>query len=170
MEKAFVGGEDVDEAAAAMEAEAEFAFEGGAEGEDHLVAVVGGLVGGDEVADEFLRAGDAVEGFDEDFLLEAELGGIGAVAEGAAAAVAGQVAVGGDAIGSGFEDLDGAAKGEFLFLFIEARADGFVGEGVVDEDDEAVIASEGLAAVDHFFGADDEFLGGAGRFHMGARG
>jgi hypothetical protein len=102
-----------------------------------------------------------VEGFDEDFLLEAELGGIGAVAEGAAAAVAGPGAVGGDALGGGFEDLDGAAEGELLFLFVEPDADGFVGQGVVDEDDEAVVAGEGLAAVDHFFGADDEFLGGA---------
>jgi hypothetical protein len=43
LEEALVGGEDVDEAAAAVEAEAEFAVEGGAEAEDHLVAVVGGL-------------------------------------------------------------------------------------------------------------------------------
>ena len=143
-----------------MQAEDEFAVEGGAEAEDHFVAVVVDGIGGDDVADEVLRAGDAVEGFDKDFLLEAELGGIGGMAEGTPPAVAGPGAVGFDAVGGGFEDFDGAAEGKLFFLFIDAGADGFVGQGVVHKDDKAVVAGKGLAAMDDFFGADGEFEGG----------
>ncbi len=82
------------------------------------------------------------------------------MAEGAAAAVAGPGAVGGDAFGGGFQDFNGAGEGKVLFLFIDSGADGFVGQGVIHKYDEAVVPGEGLAAVDNFFGAEGEFEGG----------
>ncbi len=71
LEPAGVGGDDVHEAAAPVEAQTQFAGGGGAEGELHFVAVVVGFFGGDEVGDEFACAGDGVEGFAEDFFFEA---------------------------------------------------------------------------------------------------
>ena len=127
LEFADIGGENVNEAAAAVQAQYEFALERGAEAEDHFIAVIVNGLGGDHVADEFLGVGNAVEGFDENFLLEAELGGIGGVAEGAPAAIARPRTVRIDAVGGGLEHLDGAAKGKFLFLLIDACTHRFVG-------------------------------------------
>ena len=81
-----------------------------------------GLKDAEEICDKY-----TCEDFKKEVRVEAELGRISGVAEGAPAAITRPRTVRIDAVGGGLEHLDGAAKGKFLFLLIDACTHRFVG-------------------------------------------
>lgn len=124
------------------------------------VAVVEGLGGEEGDGEGGVEFADAAEGFEEDGAFGVELGGVSEVLVMAAAAAGEEGAGRGLAEGRGGEDFERGGAEDAAGGGGEAGADEFAGDDAGEEDDAAVEAGEGVAAVDEFF---DGEVGGGGR-------